>query len=79
MNFRELLLSQGLSPKDIDEAVREARRATRMLHFASGASVQVFTRAASRIEHPKLKQAMTTTANAVRTFHVGLGEMLCKR
>lgn len=79
MNFRDILLAQGLSEKDVIEAVREARRATRILHFASGASVEVFTRAAKRIQSPKLKAAMTGTARVVQSFHVGLGEMLRKR
>ena len=79
MNFRDILLAQGLSEKDVLEAVREARRATRILHFASGASVEVFTRAANRIRNPKLKAAMLGTSKVVQSFHVGLGEILRRR
>jgi hypothetical protein len=79
MNLRAFLQTQGLTARDIDEAVREARKATRVIHFASGASVEVFTKAAARIEHPKVKAALFKSAVVAAKVHEGTRELLRKR
>ena len=79
MNLRDFLQAQGLSARDINEAVNEARKATRVLHFASGASVQVFTKVAARIEHPKVKAVLFKTAVVAAKVHEGTGAILRKR
>lgn len=78
-HLRDFLKMQGLTAKDIDEAVKEARKATRVLHFASGASVEVFTRIAAKVDNPKVKSALFRSAVVASKVHEGVGAMLKKR
>jgi len=79
MNLRLFLQSQGLSARDIDEAVAQARLATRVVHTASGALVEVFTKAATRVEGERTKKALVVGATVARKVHDGLSGMLQKR
>ena len=76
MNLRLFLQAQGLSARDIDEAVREARQATRMVQTASGALVEVLTRAAYRFEGERARKILAVGATVAQKVHDGLSEML---
>lgn len=78
-NLRAFLQLQGLSARDIDDAVREARQATRVVHTASGALVEVFTRAAHRVEGERTKKALAVGAKVAQRIHDDLSTMLAKR
>lgn len=75
-HLRTFLQAQGLSARDIDEAVNEARKATRVIHFASGATVEVITRATSKVRSERVKAILAKGATVLQTVHDGTGKML---
>jgi len=77
--LRLFLQAQGLSARDIDEAVNEARKATRVIHFASGATVEVITRVTQKVQNEQVKKMLAKGVNALQTVHKGTGKMLQKR
>lgn len=77
--LRIFLQTQGLSARDIDDAVKEARKATRVIHFASGATVEVITRVTRKVQNEKVKAILAKGATVLQTVHNGTGQMLKKR
>jgi hypothetical protein len=79
MNLRLMLKAQGVSPSDIDEAVENARKATRVVQLASGALVEVFTRAASRVKNERAKLILVKSTMVIQKVNEGAATLLRKQ
>lgn len=77
--LRIFLESQGLSEKDIQEAIAESRKATRMVQYASGKAVEVFTKLAGRAKHPTVVKGLVLATMAMGKLEAGASEMLGAR
>jgi hypothetical protein len=79
MNLRVFLQAQGLSASDIDEAIAQARLATRVVQTASGALVEVLTRAALRVQNERTKLVLVKGAAVVQKVQEGAATLLKER
>ncbi len=78
MNFRTILLAQGLTEKDIEEALQEARQATRVVHSLSGLAVEVFTKVAAKAP-PGRKQLILVKGALVAQKVQASAELMLKK
>lgn len=74
--LRLFLEAQGLSQKDIEEALEESRNVTRVVQAVSGKAVEVFIKLASKTTNPKLVKGLTVASMLLGKLEAGAGEML---
>lgn len=79
MNLRQILEMHGVSEHDIEEAVEQARQATRFVHSASGVLVEVLSRVAMRVEKEKPRAVIAKGAFLLQKVHEGSETLLKKR
>jgi ribosomal protein L12E/L44/L45/RPP1/RPP2 len=79
MSFRAFLQSQGLSEKDIDEVIEEARNATEVAHSVSGMVSGFLQVRMQRTENEKVKKLLGIGATIAGKVHDGSAELLKKR
>lgn len=79
MNLRDWLLSQGVSSRDIREAVREARQTTETAGKVAGVVEKVLLKVASKAKGNKTRTAAVLGARASRMVREGAEGMLKKR
>jgi len=76
MNFRFFLESQGLTPKDIDDAVNEARQVVRMTRGGADFAASMLTKLAEKSKPGKKQQALVLSALLAEKIRDGTEKML---
>ena len=79
MNLRDWLLSQGVSSRDIQKAVREARETTETVAHASAVVEKILLKVASKVQGNKTRAVAVLGARASRVLREGAEGMLKKR
>jgi len=76
MNFRWFLESQGLTNKDIDEAVNEARQAVRVARGGADFAATLFEKLATKSKPGKKQQVLAIGALLAGKLRDGANDML---
>lgn len=76
VNFRTLLELQGVSGRDIDDAVRSARRVTRMASLASGLVATALSEASQKLANDRAKAIALKGAALAHHIHEDAEKML---
>lgn len=79
MNLRSFLEFQGVSPKDIEEAVRSARRVTNMASAASQVAAAMLVEASKKLENERARRIALSGAHLAMRLHEGAQGMLGDR
>ncbi len=76
MNFRWFLESQGLSPKDIEDAVNEARQVVRVTRGVADFGATMLTKLAEKSKPGKKQQILAVGALVAEKLRDGANDML---
>lgn len=76
MNFRWFLESQGLTPKDIDEAVTQARQVVKVTRGGADFLATMLTKLAEKSNPGKKQQALVISAILAEKVRDGANNML---
>jgi hypothetical protein len=80
MNFRHLLELQGVSTRDLADALTKSRQATRWIRSASGVVVEVLTHARARVRPGGKPALVLEKGRAIAAeIHRGTNGMLERR
>jgi hypothetical protein len=74
--FRLFLESQGLSENDIEEAIEQSRRVTKLGQAVAGSAVALLTKLASQAKDPRIAKGLVTASVFAAKVEAGAASML---